>query len=257
MRYNIMLLQLRERGQLGRRLYKHTTPAKPRGVQKVKASPSRRLQPAASTLASAISGFMSPCPQALLTPAPSQSALRNGKRARPRAPVKRISAINKITAAVPSPPAVVVRHFGAGADGRGHSTAAVAACDLFVKQQERCYAQARQKALDEQLRALSKAAGQQVSTCTEMQSLDASMAQADSDRCRRRLADLSTGRRLRLARQQDITQGSPRMMEHAAACKAVGNGRGLQECTSTMMKTWQGSSLECTGQFILPQGYFQ
>lgn len=188
-----------------------------------------------------------------------QPRLAPGKRAWPRAPIKRHSFPQKLCGTpVPSPPAIVLRHFGAGADGVGHSPAAVAACDLFVNQQQHRDAQAREQALEEKMVALGRAAGQHVSASRELKSVDAAVAQACIDRSKQRLKSLDASRRLLLARENDDCEGSPMLADHMSFRKTAGHVRGLLDCTNTMVTPCQRNSTGGTcDRLILKKGYFQ
>lgn len=157
------------------------------------------------------------------------------RRVRPRAPVKRHSGAAAVIAPGPSPAAVVLRHIGAGADGFGHTPGALAASELFVKHQKNRDAEEHARSLDDNMRALGRAAAQRLSVSRQVQAVDSALAVADADRCRRRLAALSQGRRERLADQQEHSgTASARAGDHMSVRKAVERCKGLQDCTNTL-----------------------
>eukprot|EP00892_Ulva_mutabilis_P000677 jgi/Ulvmu1/1060/UM105_0019.1 len=246
---------LRERGQT--RMSSKQNTARPQGVHKAKASPALRMQPLITALSGASNGSLSPG-QGLLTPTPRHTRFRALNRERPCAPVKRVSGLSTPAAPGPSPPAVVWRHVDAGADGLGHSPGALAACELFVLQQQHRDAQAHQQKVDQKMLDLGKAAGRRVSTSRQIQFMDAAVAQADDDRSRQRLAKLTTSRRLRLAHQHEESGCCPKNADHMSLCNAVGGRRGLHDCTNTRLASCHGKhKVPAPATLTLPRGYFQ
>lgn len=226
-------MQIRERAQ-ARRPCKHFTPPKPRGVQKVKASPTRRLKLNSAQLQEARSAVTPPRPNSMLTPTLAKPKACTVRRVSPRAPVKRSSCALLSAAPVSSPPVVALRHIGAGADGLGHSPGAIAASELFVKQQQQRDAQERARRLDDNMRALGRAAGHRLSVSRQLQAMDTAMADEEAARCRTRLAALSEHRRGRLAGLENTPGASTCEDDNMSVRKAVARGSGLQDCTNRL-----------------------
>lgn len=224
---------IRERAQ-ARRPCKHFTPPKPRGVQKVKASPTRRLKLNSAQLQEARSAVTPPRPNSMLTPTLAKPKACTVRRVSPRAPVKRSSCALLSAAPVSSPPVVALRHIGAGADGLGHSPGAIAASELFVKQQQQQDAQERARRLDDNMRALGRAAGHRLSVSRQLQAMDTAMADEEAARCRTRLAALSEHRRGRLAGLENTPGASTCEDDNMSVRKAVARGSGLQDCTNRL-----------------------
>lgn len=232
--YNLLpCVQFRERAQ-GRRPCKHTTPPKPRGVQKVKASPTRRLTINAGELQKAKMAATPSVPKNVSTPTIARPEACTVRRVWPRAPVKRQISAQAMTAPAASPPAVVLKHVGAGADGFGQSPAAIAASELFVKQQQKCDAKERANKLEEKMQELGRAAGRRVSLARQVQAVESAMADTEAARCRHRLAALNEGRRQRSAGPQHESGIAQCADDHMSIRRAVAHGRGLQDCTNTM-----------------------
>lgn len=143
-----------------------------------------------------------------------------------------------VTNSVPaaSPPAIVFRHVGAGADGFGHSPGALAASELFVQQQHNRDELERTAGLDDKMRALGRAAAHRLSVCMQMQEMDNALAEVNANRCRDRLAQLSQDRRGRLAGEK-IDSGMNKDGDHMSIRKTVDRCKGLQDCTNVMWAT--------------------